>query len=455
MIPKPDQPLLKLLLTGFLVLILLVPAVWMAFLINDRSQRKAGVVDEIAGKWGGSQTLSGPFICMPYIALENSTDKDGRATKTELTKYLYLAPQNLNITGKVNTVTHKRGIFKVSGYLTDLQLEARFMLPILEGTAYQNLPVRWQDALLLFDTEDQRGLKELSASLNGSPLVFNQSEGILSTVSLPEPAARAGRVPEDHPLKQTDYHLAANLPPHDSSGDIWIKIRLKLSGTGELSFNTAALRQTVKLEGDWRSPSFSGDMLPESRKLEAKGFSATWSSNELSSGIKKVWTSDEPKLRLSRLGVKFLIPVDSYQQSTRALKYSVLFLVLTFMTFFFAETISKIRIHPIQYLMVGCGLLIFYLLLLAISEYLSFGIAYLISAAAVVLQISLYCASIMKGKGFPLKIGALLSALYAFLYFLLSLEDSALLIGSISLFILLSVAMFLIRKVKWYALSDE
>lgn len=453
--PKSNQQLLKLLIIGFLVLVLMIPAIWIAFLINDRYERKADVVNEIAGKWGGSQTVSGPFICVPYSVLENGPDQDGKPAKIEVIKYLYLAPKTLQVDGKIKTVTHKRGIFNVSGYQADLVLDAIFTPPVLDNPVYQALPLRWNEALLTLDPEDQRGLKELSAIHNGTALVFNKADDLLKTVSLPEPESKKSEYRKGPDLKQTDYKLAANLPLENLPGEVAIQIRMKLSGTQELSFTSAALTQKVKLQGDWSSPSFSGDMLPETRKLDAKGFSASWTTNELSSGIKKIWTSDEPELQLTRLGVKFLIMVDSYQQSTRALKYSVLFLVLTFMTFFFAETISRIRIHPIQYLMVGCGLLIFYLLLLSISEHLSFGLSYLIAASAVVLQISLYCASILKTKGFPLKIGALLGSLYAFLYLLLRLEDSALLIGSISLFVLLSVAMYVIRNVKWYGLSDE
>ena len=160
-------------------------------------------------------------------------------------------------------------------------------------------------------------------------------------------------------------------------------------------------------------------------------------------------------LQLSNLGVNFLIMVDSYQQTTRALKYAVLFLILTFMTFFFAEIMANQKIHPIQYLMVGCGLLVFYLLLLSISEHIAFGYAYLIAATGVILQISLYCCSILKTRKFALQVGALLSFLYIFLYILLRLQDNALLIGSISLFILLSLAMYIIRNVNWYRSEQD
>jgi len=226
---------------------------------------------------------------------------------------------------------------------------------------------------------------------------------------------------------------------------------MEISGTQQLNFASSALQEKVILEGDWLAPSFIGDMLPESRSIDSKGFKATWRTTNLNSGIKKLWSSDELMLQLSNLGVNFLIMVDSYQQTTRALKYSVLFLLLTFMTFFFAETMAKQKIHPIQYLMVGCGLLVFYLLLLSISEHISFAWSYLIAATGVILQISMYCYSILKTRSFALKVGALLVFLYVFLYVLLRLQDSALLIGSISLFVLLSVAMYIIRNVNWYS----
>ncbi|MDD4310085.1 MAG: cell envelope integrity protein CreD [Candidatus Cloacimonetes bacterium] len=452
---KSNVQIWKLLIIGFLILILMIPVAWISSIIRERYQRKESVVSEIAGKWGASQIVSGPFISIPYTALEKNPDPDSKLRLIELTKYIYLAPDSLQVLGKIKTVIHQRGIFKVTGYIADVDLNANFSAAIIDNPAYRDLPLRWDEALVSFDLDDQRGMKEISGTLNDQPLVFNRSEGVLSVSSLPETgdlkntfSAYKGDAKE---VKQTDFKLAAKVLSDIRSGNNSICIHMEISGTQQLNFASSALQEKVILEGDWLAPSFIGDMLPESRSIDSKGFKATWRTTNLNSGIKKLWSSDEPMLQLSNLGVNFLIMVDSYQQTTRALKYSVLFLLLTFMTFFFAETMAKQKIHPIQYLMVGCGLLVFYLLLLSISEHISFAWSYLIAATGVILQISMYCYSILKTRSFALKVGALLVFLYVFLYVLLRLQDSALLIGSISLFVLLSVAMYIIRNVNWYS----
>lgn len=451
---KTNMQMFKLLIIGFMILVLLIPVAWISTLIRERYQRKESVIKEIAGKWGGAQIVSGPFISIPYSVWVKNSDEHKVERSTEITRYIYLAPDSMRINGKIETVTHKRGIFKVTGYKADLDLSASFAAAVMDNPAYLELPLRWNEALVSFDLDDQRGMKEISGKLDDQDLVFNRSQGVLSVSSLPETSnlkdtfsAYRG---ESKELKNTDFKLAAKLPIDARGSDFELKIRVLMTGTQQLNFASSALNETVLLSGDWPSPSFIGDTLPESRSVDSNGFEASWRTNDLNSGIKKLWTSEEPLLQLSNLGVNFLIMVDSYQQTTRALKYSVLFLLLTFMTFFLAEIMANQRIHPIQYMMVGCGLVIFYLLLLSLSEHIPFIWAYLIAAVGVILQISLYCISILKTRRFGLQVGALLTFLYVFLYILLRLQDSALLIGSISLFILLSVAMYIIRKINWY-----
>lgn len=451
---KSNLQLWKLALILLLILLLMIPVAWISSIIRERFQRKESVINEIAGKWGGSQIVSGPFISVPYTVIVKSTTEENKPENIEVTKYIYIAPDSLKVTGKIHTVMHKRGIFKVTGYQADLDLNAVFPAYVLDNPALMELPLRWNDALVSFDLDDQRGMKEISGKLNGKAIVFNRSSNVLSVSSMPETIKLnqtfSGYKGDSQEMKSTDFKLEAKVPVDCRTESIGLSIHVNMTGTQQINFASSALKESVHLEGDWQSPSFIGDLLPESREVDDKGFQATWHTSNLNSGVKKTWTSDEPMLQLSNLGVNFLIMVDSYQQTTRALKYSVLFLLLTFMTFFFAEIMTKQRIHPIQYLMVGCGLLVFYLLLLSISEHLAFAWAYLIAALGVILQISLYCYSILRTRRFALQVGFLLSFLYIFLYVLLRLQDSALLIGSISLFVLLSLAMYIIRNVNWY-----
>jgi len=451
---KNPSPAWKLGLIGIIILVLMIPVAWISTLIHERYSRRDSVISEIASKWGSAQIVSGPFISVPYPVSVKEKDFNGKEMTIFQTRYLHITPETLNVTGKVQSIIQHRGIFKVPGYKAELDLTSSFPANIDISGMPEGTVLDWNNAIISFDLDDERGLKELTGEMNGTPLKFKKSANIIK-VSRPvetEPKlkARETYIPDSEKNKEYCFKFEAKSPMDIRTGNSQIKIHLNLTGTQKLSFLTSAITETIKLTGDWLSPSFTGDILPDNRTVDAKGFTASWKTNYLNTGNKPSWTSDEPTIRLSSLGVNFLIMVDAYQQTTRTLKYSILFLMLTFMTFFFAETITKQRIHPIQYLMVGCSLILFYLLLLSISEHIGFGWSYLIAAFGVVMQISLYCYTILKTKKFALQVGSIITGVYAFLYILLRLEDSALLVGSISLFVLLGIAMYVIRNVNWY-----
>lgn len=451
---KSSLQMWKLLLIGFIALLLMLPVVWISELVHERYQRQESVAKEIAGRWGGAQLVSGPFLCIPYRVAAELRGADGTTQSGELTKYLYIAPDSLRIGGKARTVTHKRGIFKVAGYQAELDLEAYFAAAEPEAPAYRNLPLRLDEARVCFDLSDQRGLKELGGSALGQPLEFSREQGVLAVSTQLDGGVGSGELRKRETEARTDtaidFKSMARVPVEIPGTPLRLKIRAAIAGTRALNFVSSGLRESVTLAGDWPAPSFSGELLPENRSLDGTGFRAAWRTSSLNSGVKKFWLSDEPALRLSNLGVNFLVTVDSYVQSIRAVKYAVMFLLLTFLALFLAEVATRQRIHPIHYLTVGCALVVFYLLLLSLSERLAFGWAYLIAATGVILQIGLYCYGILKNRIFALRVGALLAFLYAFLYLLLRLEDSALLVGSVGLFVLLTVAMQIFRRIDWY-----
>jgi inner membrane protein len=449
-----SSPAWKLGIIGFIILVLMIPVAWISSLIHERYNRSDSVAHEIAVKWGAAQTVSGPFLSVPYYIKVLHKDSNGKDSNYTSIRYLHITPETMTIDGKVESILHHRGIFKVPGYTADLYITCSLPASIDIENKMDNYSPDWSNAIVSFDLKDERGLKELTGELNGQPLKFNKSSDVLTVTANPEPAQEKRGffdfTPREVPETDLNFKFGAGTTQSAYPSGAKLKLHVKLTGTRKLSFLASALKEKVGLLGDWRSPSFTGDILPDSRTITQKGFVAAWQTNYLNTGNKPSWSSEEPTIRLSSLGINFLIMVDSYQQTTRTLKYCILFLLLTFMTFFFAETMTKQRIHPIQYLMVGCSLIIFYLLLLSISEHLAFVWAYLIAAFGVVLQISLYCYTILKTRKFALQVGAILAGLYAFLYALLQLEDSALLVGSISLFVLLGVAMYVIRNVKWY-----
>ena len=454
-ISKSSAPAWKLGIIAVIILVLLIPVAWISSLIHERYTRKDSVTSEIASKWGSAQIVAGPFISVPYVVSSKVKDENGNDKVVTHTHYLHVSPETMNITGNVTSIIQHRGIFKVPGYKAELDISCSTPVMIETGSLLESKVLDWENALVTFDLDDERGLKELKGSLNGQPLLFKKSDNVMRVSKTPEPVKNTrgsfssfSSNPEEK--KESSFKFEAKIPQGSSPEGAKIKLHLTMTGTQQLSFLTSAINETIQLKSDWLSPSFIGDILPDGRSINEKGFIATWKTNYLNTGNKPSWTSEEPTINLSTLGVNFLIMVDAYQQTTRTLKYAILFLLLTFMVFFFAETISKQRIHPIQYLMVGCSLILFYLLLLSISEHIGFGWSYLVAATGIILQISLYCYSILKTRKFALQVGGMLAGLYAFLYILLRLEDSALLVGSISLFVLLGIAMYIIRNVNWY-----
>jgi len=163
------------------------------------------------------------------------------------------------------------------------------------------------------------------------------------------------------------------------------------------------------------------------------------------------WTDDSYYIDDSAFGVGLLFPVDQYQKSLRSAKYAIMFISLTFLVFFFTELLNKKRIHPIQYLLVGLGLSIFYSLLVSLSEHMSFNWAYLIAGVSIIGLITAYAHSIFKNLRLTAILSLILVILYLFLFTILQLQDYSLLLGSIGLFLTLAIVMYLSRKIDWYA----
>lgn len=267
-----NQSIVKLLIIDFILLVLIVPAVWISFVIGERSERKESVVEEIFGNWGSTQILTGSLISVPYVVKEQILNS-GSKVEIPSTRYLNLAPDSLRITGKIETVAHNRFNFKVLGYQADLAAVPTTNLT--DGPAYRELPLSWNEALVSFDLDDQRGLKQIRGTLNGQDLAFKPSAGVLSVLSLSSAVVfisdrRAGKE-----AKTTDLRLVAAMTSDSSHSDIGINIQMKMTGTQELKFVSLAVNEGVALESDWLAPSFIGNLLPESRSVDGSGFTAS------------------------------------------------------------------------------------------------------------------------------------------------------------------------------------
>ncbi|MCD4687901.1 MAG: cell envelope integrity protein CreD [Desulfuromonadaceae bacterium] len=228
---------------------------------------------------------------------------------------------------------------------------------------------------------------------------------------------------------------------------------LNLNGSEQISLIPIGETNTVAMTSAWPSPSFNGAFLPVTRKVGKEGFSANWKVLHLNRNYPQFWQGSQYKVTPSAFGLELIMTADIYQKSTRLAKYAIMFLAFTFFTFFaffFSEIINKRRVHPIQYLLVGMAILIFYTLVLSLSEYIPFNLAYILSAASVTAIISGYAKAIVSNSKFALTIAGILSILYCYLFIVLQLEDYALILGSVGLLVILALVMYVTRRINWY-----
>ena len=228
---------------------------------------------------------------------------------------------------------------------------------------------------------------------------------------------------------------------------------VELKGSQYLYFIPVGKTTDVTLSSNWQTPSFTGNYLPDERDISDSGFSANWNILHLNRNYPQSWIGSKYDVDNSSFGTDMLLPVDNYKKSYRVARYAILFIVFTFMVFFFVEVLNKVFIHPIQYLLVGIALVVFYSLLLAFSEHMLFNIAYLLAALLILILVTGYTAAILKSKKIGGLIFGILVVLYTFIFTIIQLEDYALLIGSIGLFIILGIVMYLSRKIDWYELK--
>jgi inner membrane protein len=421
----------KLVAICILILLLLIPASMVTSLIYERQGRKEGVIDEINQKWGEAQTLIGPVISIPY--LEHFKDDKGKTIT--VTRYLHYLPDNVHIDSRITPHVRYRGIYKAVLYSTTLSVNGSFPQAPIDELRLAPEDILWQDAFISLGISDMRGIRErISAAFDGNSLSMEPG---VETADVIKSGASAG-------IKLEKTHQS--YPFH---------FDLDLNGSRNISFCPVGKVTTVTAASKWKDPSFDGAFLPFERQVGEQGFSAKWKVLHLNRNYPQYWKGGGHDLSRSAFGVRLFSPVNIYQKSLRTAKYALMFIVFSFMAFFISEIMNHLRVHPLQYLLIGLAIIVFYSLLLSISEQINFGAAYLISAAAVISLITGYAKAILKNRNVTVMVGGILTILYAYLYILLQMEDYALLMGSIGLFLVLSIVMYLTRKVDWYAAEPE
>jgi len=443
---RRHSTIFKLLGVGALILLMLIPLLMIESVLSDRLARRNEAVNEITSSWGKEQNIIGPVLCVPYLhhgtVVRSVTLPDGRVETREVTDTTvacaYFLPDTLELAGDVQTQTLHRGIYDAAVFRGMVTLTGKFPVPDMASLKIDPADVLWKDAAVTLAVSDLRGTREsLMLDWAGKKIQLqpgSQLPGYTTGITAP--------LGTDQPI----------------SAPSTFSIKLDLNGSGGIFFAPFGMQNQVTLKSNWPDPGFHGAFLPADRTIRADGFEANWKVSYYGRDYPQKWTSPSGNERFtttavsnSLFGAQFLQILDAYRYVERSIKYGVLFFVLVFTTFFLFEVTARQKIHPLQYLMVGAALCLFYLALLSASEFIGFSLSYLIATLVATGLITWYCSHFLGGGMRTLMIGGGLLGVYTFLYITLRQQDYALLMGTVALFILLAVVMYVTRKVDWYA----
>ncbi|WP_411705790.1 cell envelope integrity protein CreD [Edaphovirga cremea] len=417
-----------------LISLMLLPVSMLRGVIIERSLYQQTVVDQVGASTSRSQKVLAPLIVLPYEEW-SETERDGKIVKSVYHGMRMVLPETLAISGAPKVEQRKIGIYQTQIYHGPMTFTGKFETPKIDDLL-NNPNVQLGQPFLVVALSDPRGIQHIS------PLKLGQSEIAFEPGTRLEELAQGTHAPIAlSQLKQGAFNFA---------------FEMNLVGTHNLSVVPLGRMTELKLSSNWPHPNFLGEFLPEERQITDKGFEATWRSSWFANNINDSFASDR-RIKINNLpafSASLIEPVDHYQLSERAVKYAVLFIGLTFMAFFLFETLTGLRVHPIQYLLVGFALVLFYLVLLAFSEHIGFAAAYLLASLTCSALIGFYLSSVLQGwlRGGMFTAGLLL--LYGILFLLLQSQDNALVLGSVMLFAILATVMLLTRRLDWYRIAD-
>jgi inner membrane protein len=414
------------------------------WLVDERQGYQREAVESVQQSYAGSQALIGPVLqrsCTEEWTVQTGSGND-RRTDTERRRWtLHSVPAHLEASTGVQADARYRGLFKVNGYAARMAMTARWddLSALAPQPQHAGSTVVCQAPTVWVAVSDVRGLRSAELKAAGQALVVQPGTG--------------------HATWGGGLH--AVLPDGVSSAaPLTITAQLDLMGTAELALVPAARSTVWTMSSDWPHPSFGGRFLPVSREVRDNGFEARWAVTALASSaaqqVERPAPRKEEAVSLDTLAVTFTDPVNPYTLADRAIKYGLLFVALTFAAVALAETLARQRVrrvHPVQYAMVGLALSLFFVLLLALSEHLPFGVAYGSAAAACVLLLGHYGVHMLGSARDGWVFGAGMALLYGMLYLLLLREQTALLLGALGLFGALAAVMVLTRRLDWYRLG--
>lgn len=442
----------KILIIVILGLLLLIPMGFINSVVRDRIRYQKEAVSSIIEPVGDSADIQGIVAAIPYMT--RVIDSETKEIKY-VRKYIFYMPNEYNVEGDIEVSSLSRGIFKAPIFNSQLKITGRFDKYNAEiyNLDENNNTILYDEAMIIIGIGNKKNLMKLpivllndneelkyyEKNINISLNMFNNK--FLYTIS------------KDKILNGFDFNIT-----------------MDIQGGNSLIITPLASENSFKISSKWKDPSFTGGFLPTKREVNNEGFNAEWNIASFNTSFTKYWTSDENVNTANNINsdsysysdesiinnssnnvlISFLLLNDNYQRISRSVKYAILFIFIPFFVLFLCEVLSKKRIHPVQYILIGIANAIFYLLLLAISEHIHFNLSYFISALMVTALTSIYIGYIIKSPKYTVSMAVVEALIYIFLFGILQLTDYALLMGTLGLFAVIALAMYFTRNVDWY-----
>jgi len=426
---------LKIITIVVIAMLLMIPTSMISLMITEREATQQEAIREVSSKWAEQQNILGPFVSIPYYKyVKEKVGLDSALRLVQIKEYLHILPTELNISGNIIPEKRYRGIYEIVVYNSKINIKGNF-----NKIDFESLDIKPSDLLLdkaefVLGINDLRGIEQqINLNWNDANVSFNP--GVTS-----------------NDVVSSGINALVPITLKDSS--IYkFDLTLDLKGSQLLYFTPVGKVTDITMKSPWSNPSFNGAFLPDKREISETGFKANWNVLHLNRNYPQMWKNNLHSIRESAFGIDLLLPVDNYQKSYRSIRYAILFIGFTFLVFFFIEVLNKVFIHPIQYILVGIALVVFFTLLLSISEHLTYNLAFLISSLATLLLVIGYIKAILKSNQLTLLISGILSILYTFIFVIIQLQDYSLLIGSIGVFVIVGLVMYFSRKIDWYNLN--
>lgn len=427
--------LARFLVVGLLVLAMQIPLAMVEDIVEERGARDGAVRREIAKQWGATQVLRGPVLAVPFreklVSQKKVYDDIGRLRDvgeiSHRERTALVLPDMLDLDIQLTTERRRRGLFEVLVYGANVGMLARFSRPDIATLSPEEVEVDWDKAFIAIGLSDPHAIREIS-----HPSWQGRARPLAPNTDIA-------------PLLQAGFHIPLDGWSEESGADL--KLNFAANGSGGFRFAPLGESTVVRMRSDWPHPSFQGAALPASHRIGASGFEAEWRIPALARSYPQLWVQPERRdLDEVMAGVDLAEPVLLYSKLTRATKYGVLYVALTFLTFLVFELAVGARLHLLQFGLIGLALSLFYLTLLSLAEHVAFAKAYLTASGVIVGMVTLYAWAALRRLVRAVVVGLALAALYGVLYTLLQMEDFALLAGTALLVLVLAVLMLATRK---------